>query len=206
MNRVVLRTAPRGEQGVILFVALIVLVAMSLAGIALMRSVDTNVLVAGNLAYRQSATAAGDWGIEQARQYLKTTLTGNASALDLDSPASGYYASWQSGIDLYGRTASTTDDFAWSTLGLLVGTDSAGNEVRYVIQRICQNSGSGTSAGAACVRTAREGSSGTLEGSTMGVVSYGTAQLPPPLTLYYRVTVRISGPRNTQSFVQAVLK
>jgi type IV pilus assembly protein PilX len=40
----------RRERGAILFIALIVLVAMSLAGIALMRSVDTNVLIAGNLA------------------------------------------------------------------------------------------------------------------------------------------------------------
>ena len=37
------RLAARRERGTILFVALIVLVAMSLAGIALMRSVDTNV-------------------------------------------------------------------------------------------------------------------------------------------------------------------
>jgi hypothetical protein len=40
------RLAARRERGTILFVALIVLVAMSLAGIALMRSVDTNVLIA----------------------------------------------------------------------------------------------------------------------------------------------------------------
>jgi len=57
MNRLTHRTR---EQGVILFVALIVLVAMSLAGIALMRSVDTSVLVAGNLAYRQGATSVAD--------------------------------------------------------------------------------------------------------------------------------------------------
>lgn len=50
----------RAQQGVVLFVALIILVAMTLAGIALMRSVDTNVLIAGNLAFRQGATMAGD--------------------------------------------------------------------------------------------------------------------------------------------------
>ena len=35
----------RRERGVVLFIALIVLVAMTLAGLALMRSVDTNVLI-----------------------------------------------------------------------------------------------------------------------------------------------------------------
>ena len=54
MNRAHRRRRTRAQQGVILFIALIVLVAMSLAGIALMRSVDTNVLIAGNLAFRQA--------------------------------------------------------------------------------------------------------------------------------------------------------
>ena len=54
----------RREQGVVLFIALIVLVAMSLAGIALMRSVDTGILIAGNLGFRQNATHVGDLGIE----------------------------------------------------------------------------------------------------------------------------------------------
>jgi Tfp pilus assembly protein PilX len=61
------RLAAGRQRGAILFIALIVLVAMTLAGIALMRSVDTNVLIAGNLAFRQGATAAGDYGVEDAR-------------------------------------------------------------------------------------------------------------------------------------------
>jgi Tfp pilus assembly protein PilX len=203
MNR---RAPDTRQQGVILFVALIVLVAMSLAGVALMRSVDTNVLVAGNLAYRQGATSVADWGIEQGRQYLKTTLTGAPGALDLDAPTSGYYASWQAGVDLYGRTATTSDDFNWSSNGYLVGTDAGGNEVRYVIQRLCEVQGAATAAATNCIKTATVSSSGTVEGGTQGVVSYAGGALPAPMTIYYRVTVRVLGPRNTQSFVQAVLK
>jgi type IV pilus assembly protein PilX len=206
MRQVRLRATPRKQQGVILFIALIVLVAMSLAGIALMRSVDTNVLVAGNLAFRQGATAAGDWGVEQARLYLRNTLTGNPAALDQDSAGNGYYASWQAGTDLYGRTATTSDDFNWNGNGVLVGTDAGGNEVRYVIQRLCQFAGAGTSAGANCIKTSTQGTGAVGGGGTMGVVSYGTMALPPPLTIYYRVTVRVAGPRNTMSYIQAVLK
>lgn len=205
MNRPTRRVAAKREQGVILFIALIVLVAMSLAGIALMRSVDTNVLVAGNLAFRQGATSAGDWGVETARQYLKNTLTGNPAALDQDATAAGYYATWQATVDLYGKTTTTSDDFNWNN-GLLVGTDSGGNEVRYVIHRLCEAAGSATSAGANCVRTATEGTAGPGAGGTMGVVSYGTTALPPPTTIYYRLTIRVAGPRNTLSFIQAVLK
>ena len=202
------RKSPAGrrpQRGVVLFISLIVLVAMSLAGIALMRSVDSNVLVAGNLAFRQATTSSADWGIEAARAYLQGALNANTSALDNDNAAAAYYASWQSAVDLYGATASTSDDFDWSSGSVLVGTDAAGNEVRYLVQRLCQGSGSGTSAGANCVKTATAASS-AAGGGTMAAVSYSAMALPPVQVIYYRATVRVLGPRNTLSYIQTILR
>ena len=54
------------ERGVVLFIALLVMVALSLAGIALIRSADTATIVAGNLAFKQAAAAAVDRSVEQA--------------------------------------------------------------------------------------------------------------------------------------------
>ena len=54
------------QRGVVLFIALIVLVAMSLAGIAIMRSVDTGNLIAGNVAFQQGTLASADRGIDDA--------------------------------------------------------------------------------------------------------------------------------------------
>jgi len=54
------------QRGVVLFFALIALVVMSLAAVALIRSVDTNTLIAGNLAFKQAATSSGDSGLEMA--------------------------------------------------------------------------------------------------------------------------------------------
>lgn len=202
MNRTA-RVPRKAQRGVILFVALIVLVAMSLTGIALIRSVDTNVLVAGNLAFRQGATAAADWGIESARSYLKTTLAANKAALDGDNPAAAYYATWQTGLDLVG---TTTSPFGWSGSSQLVGTDSAGNEVRYVLHRMCEASGATTAANANCVKAAGGGGATGADGSTKATVSYSALALPASTVVYYRVTVRVLGPRNTLSFVQAMLK
>ena len=202
MNRIA-RVPRKAQRGVILFVALIVLVAMTLTGIALIRSVDTNVLVAGNLAFRQGATAAADWGIESARVYLKTTVVANKAALDSDNPAAAYYSTWQSGLDLVG---TTTTPFNWSGASQLVGTDSAGNEVRYVLHRMCEASGATTAAGANCVKSSGSGGTTGADGSTKATVSYSTLALPSSTVAYYRVTVRVLGPRNTLSFVQAMLK
>ena len=52
------------QRGLVLFFALIALVAMSLAALALVRSVDTSTLISGNLAFRQAATTSADGGVE----------------------------------------------------------------------------------------------------------------------------------------------
>ena len=57
---------PHRQRGVVLFIALLVMVALSLAGIALIRSADTATIVAGNLAFKQAAASAVDRSVEQA--------------------------------------------------------------------------------------------------------------------------------------------
>lgn len=206
------------QSGVVLFIALIVLVAMSLAGVALLRSVDTNVLIAGNLAFRQGATLAADWAIEDARLLLSTNTGSGVTTLNLDQPGltqaagipnppwpnSAYYANWQQGLDLIGNTANPADDFDWNTARSM-GTDAGGNTVAYVIHRLCDVAGDPASASVSCIKSASGGGSGASDSGTKGVVAYGSAALPGISTLYYRVTVRVQGPRNTLSYVQAVL-
>jgi Tfp pilus assembly protein PilX len=191
----------RKERGVILFIALIVLVAMSLAGIALMRSVDTNVLIAGNVAFRQGATMAGDWGIEDARTWLEANKGG--TILHNDQPVSYYWANWQTGKDLVG-VGTTADDYDWSQARNL-GTDAGGNEVRFVIHRMCTAAGAPSSPGANCMRsTVGAGGAGGL-GSPKEEAAVGSGALSTTGSVFYRVTVRVAGPRNTFSYVQAIL-
>ena len=81
---------PLKQRGVVLFIALIVLAAMSLAGIGMLRSVDTGNLIAGNLAFKQATLNASDLGIETGFQWLLTQA--GTTALDANITASGYYA------------------------------------------------------------------------------------------------------------------
>src|SRR5262245_55001306 len=104
--------ARRAQQGVVLFISLIVLVAMTLAGIAGMRSVDTNIIIAGNLAIRSGATSAADAGIEIARSWLAAQSAGTLN----NDGAQGYFANWQEDFDYRA--------FNWSGNGITVGTDS----------------------------------------------------------------------------------
>jgi len=80
-----------------------------------------------------------------------------------------------------------------------VGTDAAGNQVSYVIQRLCDASGPTTAAN--CLKS----SSSTASASSKGGATYGTYGIAAPTDAYFRVTVRVVGPRNTVSFVQATM-
>jgi type IV pilus assembly protein PilX len=198
-----LRPAARRERGTILFIALIVLVAMSLAGIALMRSVDTNVLIAGNLAFRQGATAGGDRGIEDAR----TWLVGNAALLNDDKPAGAlfYWANWQQTQDLIGNNSDPlVVDYNWNSGEPNdLGFDSAGNQVQYVIHRLCATAGAPNAV--QCIRSALSAGSATGQGDSKQIKQEGDGVVKLGSVVMYRVTVRITGPRNTVSYVQAVL-
>jgi hypothetical protein len=198
------RLASRRERGATLFVALIVLVAMSLAGIALMRSVDTNVLIAGNLSFRQGATAGGDWGVEDARAWILA----HAAALNDDKAdgATFYYASWQESLDLIGNNPAI-EDFKWDPPELGkepadLGFDSAGNRVQYLIHRLCDKEGAPNAV--ACVKSSVSAETSTPDQTKrIGPVDSGPVTIAT--VIFYRITVRITGPRNTVSFVQVVL-
>ena len=49
---------PAKEQGVVLFIALIVLVVMSLIGISMIRQGSSSQMIVGNLAFKEGAEAA----------------------------------------------------------------------------------------------------------------------------------------------------
>jgi Tfp pilus assembly protein PilX len=188
------------QRGVVLFIALIVLVAMSLAGIALIRGVDSANLIAGNLAFKQGATLAGDWGVEQARTWINTQAVGD---LYIDQPpvanGGGYWANMQSGLDFTGTDPNPAKpDFNWAT-AVTLGDDGNGNRVQYVIHRLCD--AAGNPAGRNCVR----GTSGGATAGTKGGAVYGSFALAGGTQIYYRVTTRIVGPRNTTSYVQVMI-
>jgi type IV pilus assembly protein PilX len=197
-----MRTLRKAQEGVVLFIALIVLVAMSLAGIALIRGVDTGTIIASNLAFRAGATSIGDLGIEVARGWLQSNSGGGT--LYNNQPAviggAAYWATLQSNLDLIGNDP-LKPKFDWDTaLTVTAPAPPSGYEVRYVIHRLCENTGDSTAAN--CIKSA---ASATNASSTKGAASYNTYGISVPTQAFYRVTVRVKGPRNAVSLVQATL-
>jgi Tfp pilus assembly protein PilX len=177
--------SPRRQSGVVLFIALIVLVAMTLAGIAIMRSVDTGVTIAGNVAFKQSTLSAADRGIDEAFKFLTDNVT--TEVLNNNSSGNGYYASVFDPEDW-------SEDDVWADAKAL-GEDGAGNNVAYVIHRMCD--AAGAYSGVNCAQTPK---SGGEVGNSQAI--FGNQFTSTPI-VYYRVTVRVQGARETMSIVQS---
>jgi Tfp pilus assembly protein PilX len=64
---------PQRQKGAALFIALVALLAMTFAGLALLRSMDTAGLIAGNFSFRQAALSVADIGLEGTLGALEST-------------------------------------------------------------------------------------------------------------------------------------
>ena len=188
----------RRQRGVVLIIALIVLVAMALAGIALVRSVDVTTQVAGNLAFRQAGVQASDAGVELARKWLMAP----PASLQQDI-APSYYASWIGGVTSNPAVFDPAT-FYWAGKTELP-IDAAGNTVAYVVHRMCELPGDPALAATNCLTapTSASGNSNQIKGGgEFGCVGTTCNASSNP---YYRITVRVSGPRNTVTYIQSVI-
>jgi len=191
----------KSQRGVVLFLALIALVAMSLAAAALVRSVDSGVLVAGNLAFKQSAILSAETGIAKAYKYI----TDNSSILNTQE-SGGYYAAFNDSINL---TANSTWTAANSIAVIKDIDDLSGNETRYIVQRMCRETNvAKTEKAQKCLTgtgdAAPSSKGGKSEGGGAGGGGYDF-DTGGDDAVVYRVTVRVTGPKNTFSYLQAFI-
>lgn len=203
------------QRGVVLFLTLIALLAMSLAAVALVRSVDTSTLIAGNMAFKQSATTSADAGIESSIAWITSTQSANASksvfsdithTFNVTDATRGYYSNADSNLDLFSNAT-------WNAItNVPEVTDSSGNKVRYIIQRMCRS--------ANAVPSSLELPSATPPKTTClfssAVADNNGNNVPLPSEIcdgpgcpsggqssQYRITARATGPRSAVSYVQA---
>ncbi|MBU6459598.1 MAG: pilus assembly protein PilX [Proteobacteria bacterium] len=167
-----------------LFIALIALVTMTLAVIALIRSVDTANTIAGNMAFRQAAREVSDTGIEAAYSALPNIL---ATSEEADIP-NEYFATMQP-VDANGVPTTVN----WQNVP---STNESGYAVQYIIERLCNGPLPVTDIQTQCLSDPN-GANGS---NKAGAIVFSSSN-----RIYYRVTVRVTGPRNTMSMAQAIL-
>lgn len=184
------------QRGAALVVTVVMLAGLTLATTALVRNADTANLLAGNIAFQRATIKSSDAGVEAAIAWLANA----PAALEQDQPGHAYYASAVGNWDMTGnRPGAGYSRVMWEGAACqpavqapaqclsarTLRTDAAGNTVRYVIQRLCSASGPVDAPGNACQAL-------RLPGKRAAV--------------YYRITVRVRGPRHTVSTTEAVVR
>lgn len=207
------------QHGVVLLTVLVILVVMLLGAVTMIRSTDSATLVAGNLGFKQSGLASSDMAAEAAIAWLGQQST---TSLQSDITASGYLASYDpEGPDI--KSGQTWAEYWEDTSKLPTGykcwiswsgsppvascqnsshgqtADAAGNRSAYLIQRLCTAAGAQTSSATGC---AQVDSDSTASTSSKGA---GKVNISGSSEVYYRITTRIDGPRNTVTYTQTVV-
>jgi hypothetical protein len=196
-NRALRLALHRRQSGVVLLIALIAVAILAIGTVALFRSSDAALFNAGNLAFKRDMTNRGELGIVAAKAALTSGALNQEATRQSDQLASGYYATMQAtGTHGVPNTLIGYQPAKSSTpLPTINGGD--GITIYYMIDRLCNATGS-TDPSNACVVS----SIGSAKGGT--VLPY-RGQAQPPSVPVYRISVRVDGPRNSQTFLQTTV-
>ncbi len=189
---------PQHQHGVILVVTLIALVLMMIAGISLIRSFDTSLLLAGNMSFRRGLDHQAERGLAVARSAMGQTSAplGPAAARIADNYTNNY-SSVILVTDNSGIPQVLLSDSSWTTAGMSTTADIIDGDItiRYVIDRLCNATGLPDKA--LCVSMPTFASSG--DGFHADQAGGGNKPI-------YRISIRVRGPRNTESYVQETVQ
>jgi Tfp pilus assembly protein PilX len=209
------------QRGVTLLITLIVLVAMMLAAIGMMRSIDTTTLIAGNVAFRQTTLQAGEGGIGKATSLLLQEANLDKTLLYTDNSFAGYMSHPVYDCEVDGTCVSTAAKGWWdnnvtfpvdnwsgaTSFDVMDGSGSKLATVYYLIQRMCTVAFNGLSpndtpaAAPAKCQTFAESTTGGGSGGSM--TSGGTHFIN--YSVFYRITAKSVGPRNTVTYSQSLV-
>lgn len=175
------------QRGFALFMTLITLVIITVSGISMMRVMEAGVSSAGNIAFRQAAIRVADVATENARAWIQ-------SAASLSGPATGYYANVTD-------VAFNPVSHDWDNASRVSGTVS-GYDVNYVIHRMAMHDGVCADTATGCTYPSNASSTGVDEG-TSHIGGSGPGTITGAIgRVYYRITVKVSGPRHNIGYVQ----
>jgi len=184
----------RRQRGIALPIMLIMLAVMMVSSIYLLKSSTSTTLTTSNLAYEAALTKAADAGLHAGFTYLRTIP--NKNVLLTDQAAAGYVAT-------LAQNWTISNPNFW--LGAItLPADADGNQVQYVIHRMCAFTGAYDNPTNRCQTTApRPGTTGPRAlGETLKI---DASNLASAAQIHYVVTARVFGPRGGNVVTQAVI-
>ena len=170
----------RTERGVTMVVVLVLLTVMLLGGMGLARMTEVGTLASGNAAFREASLQVSEVGVNTAYAAVKALTNENVNN------GNWYYATTQA-QDIHGVPTVSFD----VAPEVVVGAYS----LRYVVDRVC----TGTMPVTEPLRQCLVKQVPQLESST------DRERPDPPTARQFRITVRVTGPKDTRAWVQSLI-
>ena len=216
---------PRQQRGMVLLIALIVLVAMTLAAIGMMRSVDTTTVIAGNVAFKQATLQSADQGIFIPYSTLlnianvgtdKAVLNSNHGSLcpagvsaylcaggNINFP--GYRATPPNACEVMNTCLGQpwwTQSANWTGAPSVTVNDASGNvlaTVSYWVHRMCTTADLASNDPNNLCQTYQETGASAPGSHAVGSFVFTN------MSVFYRITSKSVGPRNTVAYSQSLV-
>ncbi len=176
------RPIPRRQRGVTMLVVLILLSVMLLGGMALAKLTEVGTLATGNTAFREASLQASEVGLNTVFERIREDLT------DENTDQAGWYFAQMQDTDDSGMPAVDFD----AAPEIQVGPYT----VRYVAERLCDT--------AAVTNPLRQCLLKQVPDPQKSRGDGGEA-LDPPTSRQFRVTVQVTGPKDTRVWVQSMI-
>lgn len=170
----------RAVRGVTMLVVLVLLSVMMLGGLALARITEVGTLASGNTAFREASLQASEVG-------LNTAFAAVRALANEDLDVGNWYRATIQPADAQGLPQMNFDNAP----EVVVGPYS----VRYVVERLCTVTPVTSSLQQCLVRQVPQ-----LESAKAGV-----EPVDPPNSRQFRITVRVNGPKDTQTWIQSLV-
>jgi hypothetical protein len=187
---------PTAQAGAVLLLTLVALAVLLVGGAALLRTMDSSLLQAGNLGFKRDLVNQAERSAAQAITLLSSGALASEATRNNDALAQNYSAT-RLASDSHGIPSLLLDDAAYATAGMGaadISDSTTGVTLRYLIDRQCAATGDYIATSCA---TASNGADTAADDRYRKV----NAQTRP----VYRISVRATGPRNTQAFFQTTV-
>lgn len=182
----------RRQGGAVLFVTLVVLVLLALGAVSVVRSMDTNNLIAGNFAFKQAAMQASDRAITDGMNNLANIVAAGGGNTDVSNR---YFALRQTSVDALGIPSLidwTKVSCADETGAAVANCDTSTGKYRiqYYIERQCD---------------AAPTFSDLKDVKTKCDYEVRTATPAEQVAIRYRIIIRVRGPRNATGIYEVMV-
>lgn len=197
------------QRGVVLLFSLIALVVMLIASVALIRSFQSSLFTSGNIAFKRDLQNQGERAVDEVLKAFRTGDLKTPAARAAHQAASNYSATMLP-VNAKGIPNALQNDTTFAAVGDALNDIKPANQqvsIRYVVDRLCVTVGAESTLGStSCVVADNLVPAGTSSGNWQSAerslgVGGGTPTGQPGVV--YRLSIKVTGPRNTQSFFQS---